>query len=72
MIVHKEKLPHSLGYPGSTIARDNGCRCQPLHNFQGSGIITDRGIVFVTDPDCPLHGVDAIFPAYQRTTEDPI
>jgi hypothetical protein len=72
MIVHKEKLPHSLGYPGSTVARDNGCRCQPLRNLLGSGIMTDRGTIFVTDPDCPLHGIDAIFPHYQRSAEEPM
>lgn len=68
MIVHKEKLPKSLGYPGSTIARDNGRRCQSLYNLQGTGIATDFGVVFVTDPDCPLHGIDALFPLAQRNS----
>jgi hypothetical protein len=72
MIIHKEDLPHTLGYPGSTAARDNGCRCQPLRNLQGSGIKTDYGIIFVTDPDCPLHGIEAISPPYRRSTEEPI
>jgi hypothetical protein len=71
MIIHKEKLPQSLGYPGSSAARDNGCRCQPLRNLQGAGIQTDFGVIFVTDPDCPLHGIEAIFPPYQRSIEDP-
>jgi hypothetical protein len=66
MIVHKEKLSKSLGYPGSTVARENGCRCHSLRNLEGSGIATDFGVVFVTDPECPLHGVDALFPRGRR------
>jgi len=66
VIVHKEKVPKALGYPGSTVSRDNGCRCQPLRNFQGAGIPTDFGVVFVTNPDCLLHGIDAMFPIAKR------
>jgi hypothetical protein len=70
MIVHKEKIPKSLGYPGSAVARDNGCLCPPLRNLQGSGIPTRVGSVFVTDPECPLHGIDAMFAAYRRSTDE--
>lgn len=47
--------------PGSKMARDKGCKCDPLQNCYGLGFIipTTRERLHVKHEDCPFHGVEA-------------
>ena len=49
-------------YPGSREAVEEGCTCDPIQNHHGDGLIGEsRFRLFHPDPECPLHGFEAVF-----------
>ena len=47
-----------LPSPGSTRAKERGCKCPVVDNNYGMGLYTDENgkRIFVYNNDCPLHG----------------
>lgn len=47
--------------PGSKVAKEKGCKCDPVNNNYGLGFIvpTNRQRMYIKHEDCPLHGAEA-------------
>ena len=54
--------------PGSKIAKEKGCKCDPSRNNFGMGIVMPHIKVplYVKHEDCPIHGHEA----FMREAED--
>lgn len=53
--------------PGSKVARNKGCKCDPVSNCHGLGFIipTTRERLYIKHEDCPFHGVEAEVKKYE-------
>jgi hypothetical protein len=58
--------------PGSPSAVERGCTCPQAENNFGHGR-SKNGVIepsFIADPECPVHGFDALLKILEESNED--
>lgn len=65
----------SVPTPGSRDAGSMGCTCPIIDNGHGHGYMgglkdKDGNVVFVTQADCPLHGLPELMPDFIANNPD--